>query len=280
MCGNSWLRLAKPTPAWGWRNWSNPPWKNILCRDGTDFCSPFILQSYKGAVPYGCWNCHWTRHRLPETSRWYPYTWGFPDHRRHWIGKWVRITLNVASLNVRELRDSRKCARLLSELLNQCVDVATVQDTHFPCKLVECSLNAIVNLVFTDDGGRLVVTDVAVKAMLPNVVVSLGVKHRSPASGVRPFVTLAAQLVAEGGSLSMELSARFGFPEQFQVLAHLAACPERVAPCRLGFQSVLDTQARMPPLRQWFGRNGFAGLLLLVGLPVLEPRRWVDAARR
>ena len=43
------------------------------------------------------------------------------------------MTLNFASLNVRGLRDSSKCARLLGELKNLGVDVAAVQETHFTC---------------------------------------------------------------------------------------------------------------------------------------------------
>ena len=44
------------------------------------------------------------------------------------------MALNIASLNVRGLRDSSKCARLLGELKKLCVDVAAVQETHFTCK--------------------------------------------------------------------------------------------------------------------------------------------------
>ena len=99
------------------------------------------------------------------------------------------MTLNIASLNVRGLRDSSKCACLLGELPNLGVNVAAVQKTHFTCSadchvleddfvifsvfgsscyagvslIVGCSLDAIVNLVFADDGCRLIVADVAVK---------------------------------------------------------------------------------------------------------------------
>ena len=78
---------------------------------------------------------------------------------------------------------------LVSDLSNQCVDVAAVQETHFVCEadyrelkndsvvysafgihlsagvslLVGRSLDAIVNVVFAGDGGRLLVADVAVK---------------------------------------------------------------------------------------------------------------------
>ena len=100
------------------------------------------------------------------------------------------MTLNLASLNVRGLRDSSKCARLLAELRNLCVDVAAVQETHFTCGancrvlkssfdvfsayssgtsagvslLVGRSLDADVDVVFAGDGGQLVVADVAVKS--------------------------------------------------------------------------------------------------------------------
>ena len=100
------------------------------------------------------------------------------------------MALNVASLNVRGLRDSSKCARLFGELKNLCVDVSAVQETHFTCDadcrvlesdfnvfsaygshvsagvslLVGRSLDADVDVVFAGDGGRLVVADVAVKS--------------------------------------------------------------------------------------------------------------------
>ena len=100
------------------------------------------------------------------------------------------MALNLASLNVRGLRDSSKCARLRGELRNLSVDVAAVQETHFTCGadcrvlesdfnvfsaygsgtsdgvtlLVGRSLDADVDVVFAGDGGRLVVVDVAVKS--------------------------------------------------------------------------------------------------------------------
>ena len=99
------------------------------------------------------------------------------------------MALNIASLNARGLMDASKCAHLLAELSNLCVDVAAVQETHFICEadcrvlkddfvvysafgshlsagvslLVGRSLDVIVDVVFAVDGGRLLVTDVAVK---------------------------------------------------------------------------------------------------------------------
>ena len=43
------------------------------------------------------------------------------------------MALNLASVNVRGLRDSSKCTRLLGELKNLGVEAAAVQETHFPC---------------------------------------------------------------------------------------------------------------------------------------------------
>ena len=100
------------------------------------------------------------------------------------------MALNLATLNVRGLRDPSKCTRLLDELKNQCGDVAAVQETHFTCGadcrvlegdfnvfpaygnrtstgvslLVRRSLDADVDVVFAGDGGRLVVANVAVKS--------------------------------------------------------------------------------------------------------------------
>ena len=99
------------------------------------------------------------------------------------------MPLNVASLGARGLRDASKCAHLLADLSNLCVDVAAEQETHFFCEadcrvlkndfvvysafgsrisagvslLVGRSLDAIVNVVVAGDGGRLLVADVAVK---------------------------------------------------------------------------------------------------------------------
>ena len=99
------------------------------------------------------------------------------------------MALNIATLNVRGLRDPSKWTRLLGELKNLCVDVAAVQETHFTCSadcrvlegdfnifsaygsrtsagvsLLIGSLDADVDVVFAGDGGRLVVADVAVKS--------------------------------------------------------------------------------------------------------------------
>ena len=59
------------------------------------------------------------------------------------------MALNVASLNVRGLRDSSKCAHLLGELKNLGVDACMqMQETHFTC---ECRLSGAgkATLTFT-----------------------------------------------------------------------------------------------------------------------------------
>ena len=99
------------------------------------------------------------------------------------------MTLNHATLNLRGLRNSSKCARLLAKLKNLSVEVAAVQKIHFLCAvdcrvlendfnifsaygsrisagvslLVGRSLDAYVDFVYAGDGGRLIVADVAVK---------------------------------------------------------------------------------------------------------------------
>ena len=107
------------------------------------------------------------------------------------------MTLNFATLNVRGLRDSSKCARLLAKLKNLRVHVAAVQETHFICAadcwvlendfnvfsaygsrgsagvslLVGHSLDADVDVVFAGDGGRLVVVNVTIKSFKFQLVV-------------------------------------------------------------------------------------------------------------
>ena len=49
------------------------------------------------------------------------------------------MTLNIATLNARGLRDPSKCAWLLGKLLNLRVHVAAVQETHFTCT-VDCQV--------------------------------------------------------------------------------------------------------------------------------------------
>ena len=95
------------------------------------------------------------------------------------------MTLNLATLNVRGLRDPSKCMHLLGELKNLRVDVAAVQKTHFicdaNCRVLESDLDVFtayssctsagvsllvgrsVDVVFAGDGSWLVVADVAVK---------------------------------------------------------------------------------------------------------------------
>ena len=138
------------------------------------------------------------------------------------------MALNLASLNVRGLRDSSKCVRLLGELKNLRVDVAAVQETHFTCDadcrvlendfdvfsaygsrisagvslLVGRSLDADVDVVFAGDGGRLVVADVAVKSFkfrLVAVYVSkIAAERVSFFRRLAPFLDDTKQLVLMG----------------------------------------------------------------------------------
>ena len=137
------------------------------------------------------------------------------------------MTLNLVSLNVTGLRDSSECTRLLGELKNLGVDVAAVQETHFTCGadcrvlesdfnvfsaygsrtsagvslLVRRSLDADVD-VFEGDGGRLVVTDVAVKSFkfcLVTVYVSnIAVERVSFFRRLAPFLDDTKRLVLMG----------------------------------------------------------------------------------
>ena len=138
------------------------------------------------------------------------------------------MALNLATLNVKGLRDPGKCTRLLDELKTLGVDVAAVQETHFICGadcrvlesdfnvfsaygsrtsvgvslLVGRSLEADVDVVFEGDGGRLVVADVAVKSFkfrlvavyAPNIVVERVSFFRRLA----PFLDATKRLVLMG----------------------------------------------------------------------------------
>ena len=137
------------------------------------------------------------------------------------------MALNLATLNVRGLRDSSKCVCLLGELKILSVDVTAVQETHFTCDadsrvlegdfnvfsaygsrtsigvslLVGCSLDADVD-IFVGDVGWLVVTDVAVKSFkfrlvavyVPNIVAERVSFFRQLA----PFLDDTKQLVLMG----------------------------------------------------------------------------------
>ena len=138
------------------------------------------------------------------------------------------MALNLASLNVRGLRDSSRCLHLLGELSNLRVDVAAMQETHFICAvdcwplegdfvlfsafgsrcsagvslLVECSLNVNVNIVFAGGEGWLVVADIAVKTFEFRVVAvyapnTVGERH-SFFWQLEPFLDHLKRLVLMG----------------------------------------------------------------------------------
>ena len=136
------------------------------------------------------------------------------------------MALNVASLNARGLRDASKCAHLLSDLLNLCMDIAAVQETHFICEadcrmlknvvysafgshsstgvslLVGCSLDAIVDVVFAGDGGQLLVADVAVKTFEFRIAVvhvpNTTAERRSFLRRLRSFLDASKRTVLVG----------------------------------------------------------------------------------
>ena len=138
------------------------------------------------------------------------------------------MTLNLTTLNVRGLRDSSKCARLLAELKNLRVDFTAVQETHFICAedcrvlendfnvfsaygsrssagvslLVGRSFDADVDVVFAGDGGRLVVAGVAVKSFKFRLVVvyssNIAAEKVSFFRRLAPFLDDSKRLVLMG----------------------------------------------------------------------------------
>ena len=138
------------------------------------------------------------------------------------------MSLNLATLNARGLRDPSKCARLFGELLNLCVNVAAVQETHFTFAadcwvlendfvvfsaygsrssaetslLIERSLDADVNVVFAGDGGGLIVADVAVKSFKFRVITvyapNTAVERTSFFRQLAPFFNDPKRLVLVG----------------------------------------------------------------------------------
>ena len=138
------------------------------------------------------------------------------------------MALNLATLNVRGLRDPGKCMCLLGELKTLGVDVAAVQETHFTCGadcrvlesdfnvfsaygsrtsvgvslLVGRSLDADVDVVFAGDGGRLVVADVAVKSFKFRLVAvyapNIAVERVSFFRRLAPFLDDTKRLVLMG----------------------------------------------------------------------------------
>ena len=84
-----------------------------------------------------------------------------------------------------------------------------------------------------------------------------------------------AQLVDGGGSLALELGARFGLFEQF---ACLVACTECITPSWVELQSGPGRHAQLSSLWQWLGRNDWERLLLLwVSLSTLESPEGMDS---
>ena len=137
------------------------------------------------------------------------------------------MALNFATLNVRGLRNSNKCARLLADSKPQRI-VAAVQETHFICAadsrvlendfnvfsaygsrsstgvslLVGRSLDADVDVVFAGDEGRFIVVDVAVKSfkfrLVAVYVPNISVERVSFFRRFAPFLDDSKRLVLKG----------------------------------------------------------------------------------
>ena len=138
------------------------------------------------------------------------------------------MALNFATLNVRGLRDSNKCARLLAELKKLSVNVTAMQETHFisaaDCRVLEGgfnvfsaydsrssagvsllvgrSLDADVDVAFAGDRGLLVVADVAVKSFKFRLVAvyapNIAVERVSFFRRLAPFLDDSKRLVLMG----------------------------------------------------------------------------------
>ena len=107
------------------------------------------------------------------------------------------MALNICTLNTRGLRDSSCAARLLRSLIELQIDVVALQETHFVSSmdervfrddffvfssygttkgcgvtlLVKQSLDAVVNVVFRDEEGRLLVADLSVEEKQFRIVI-------------------------------------------------------------------------------------------------------------
>ena len=138
------------------------------------------------------------------------------------------MSLNLASLNARGMRDRSHASRVLRDLLSLNVDVAAIEETHFVCEadervlsgdyvvfsaygdrlargvslLVKRSLDAVVDIVHVGADGRLIVADVAVKSGSFRVVAvyapNSAVERRSFLRRLGPFLTSPKRLVLMG----------------------------------------------------------------------------------
>ena len=125
------------------------------------------------------------------------------------------MTLNLASWNVRGVRDPSRCSRLLGELSNLCAadcrpledDFAVFSAFGSRCgagvsQLVGRSLNANVNVVFAGDEGWLVVADIAVKTFEFRVVTvyapNASGKRRSFYRRLEPFLDDSKRIILMG----------------------------------------------------------------------------------
>ena len=81
--------------------------------------------------------------------------------------------------------------------------------------------------------------------------------------------------------IPLYLGARMELLEQLQILAHLVTYTECVTPSEIQLQSRPGRHARLFLFRHWFGRNGWARLLLLrASSPVLGSHWGADGSHR
>ena len=128
-------------------------------------------------------------HRLPTTRHRHPHPEALWDRRQHWIGKWIRLILMWVGWGSKQecalawwTQTSEWMLLLYRRLITYVEDCRVLEDDFVvfsafgSCwsagvsRLAGRCLNAIISLVFADDGSRLVVTDVAVKCFEFRVV--------------------------------------------------------------------------------------------------------------
>ena len=161
------------------------------------------------------------------------------------------MALNLATLNARGLGDPSKWARLLCELSTLSVNVAAVQETHFTCAadcgvrennyvvlsaygsrssigvslLIGRSLNADVNLVLADDGGWLVVANVAVKSFEFRVTAFFALNIGSPSVRARSYLDRVLEELTDFVKCSTFLYITWTYHRLVKVCLRLAGRP-------------------------------------------------------
>ena len=138
------------------------------------------------------------------------------------------MAINIASLNARGLRDSSCAARVLRSLIDFQLDVVALQETHFASSLdervfrnhfdvfssygipsgrgvsllIRQSLEAVVNVVFRDDEGRLLVADLKIDEKQFRIVIVHAPcntrKRRNFLTTLEPYLTDPKRTISVG----------------------------------------------------------------------------------